>query len=121
MLRVYLDDLRDAPEGWVRTYTVEETVALLKTGKVKTLSLDHDLGGYSHYNEELATDGLYASDFTGEKTGYDVLLWLENEVYHRRLTPPEVEVHSANSAGRKRMLAAVASIKRLQERAVPSE
>ena len=42
-MKVYLDDVRQAPEGWVRTYTVAETIELLKTGEVVELSLDHEI------------------------------------------------------------------------------
>jgi hypothetical protein len=68
-VRVYLDDVREAPDGWVRTYTGAQTVELLKTGEVTELSLDHDLG----------------SDADGkELTGYAVLVWLEAEVARGR-------------------------------------
>lgn len=45
-LRIYLDDLRAAPEGWTRTLDAEETVRLLETreAEVEAVSLDHDLG-----------------------------------------------------------------------------
>ena len=42
--RVYLDDLRRAPHGWIQTQTAEETIALLKEGDVVELSLDYNLG-----------------------------------------------------------------------------
>jgi len=40
-MKVYLDDERNTPEGWVRTYTVEETIEHLKTRAVAELSLDN--------------------------------------------------------------------------------
>ncbi len=43
-LKVYLDDERAAPDGWFRTYTVDETIYVLLTADVEELSLDHDLG-----------------------------------------------------------------------------
>ena len=61
-MKVYLDDERTTPDGWVRTYWPEEAIALLKTGAVTEISLDHDLG----------------DDARG--TGYSVLLWLEEQV-----------------------------------------
>lgn len=46
-MKVYLDDIRNAPEGWTRTYFVDETIEILKSGMVKEISLDNDLGqGY---------------------------------------------------------------------------
>jgi hypothetical protein len=74
----------------------DEAIKLLQTGAVTHLSLDHDLG----------------DDKRG--TGYDVLLWIEQDVALRQFTPPStIIVHSANPAGRKRMLAAIDSIHRL--------
>ena len=92
-MKVYLDDERVAPEGWVQVRWPDEAIKLLKTGAVTHLSLDHDLG----------------DDQRG--TGYDVLLWIEQEVALYKFIPPDVmQVHSANPAGRKRMLAAIDSI-----------
>jgi len=61
-MRVFLDDERTTPEGWVRTYWPDETIALLKAGGVEEVSLDHDLG----------------DDQRG--TGYDVILWIEEAI-----------------------------------------
>lgn len=41
---VNLDDERSTPEGWHRVYWPEEAIALLETGNVTHISLDHDLG-----------------------------------------------------------------------------
>ena len=99
-MRVWLDDLREAPPGWVRVRTPEEAIALLETGEATEISLDHDLG---------------LLDGERERTGYDVLLWLEREVAEGRwvLRLPEIGVHSANPVGRARMEQAIASIRRL--------
>lgn len=84
-MKVFLDDVRDAPEGWTRTYWPDEAIALLETGEVKEISLDHDLG----------------DDTRG--TGYDVVLWIEEAVVLRGFTPPKIFVHSANVPARARM------------------
>jgi len=91
-LRIYLDDLRPAPNGWVRVFWPQEAIARLKTGQVTDASLDHDLG----------------DDQRG--TGYDVLLWIEEAVAVDGFKPPEITVHSANPAAGIRMDAAIASI-----------
>ncbi|MFZ6733611.1 cyclic-phosphate processing receiver domain-containing protein [Undibacterium sp. Ji42W] len=41
-MKVSLDDERVTPNGWTRTYWPGDTIALLKTGEVIYLSLDHD-------------------------------------------------------------------------------
>ena len=93
-MKVFLDDQRPAPEGWVRAYWPSEVIALLQTGEVTDLSLDHDLG----------------DDLRG--TGYDVLTWLEEAAFARTLPIPNITIHSANAAARQRMVAAVRSIQR---------
>ncbi|MBF4264374.1 hypothetical protein EAY73_21395, partial [Vibrio anguillarum] len=81
----YLDDERDTPEGWVRSYWPEEVIELLKSGNVTEISLDHDLGDDDH------------------GTGYDVVLWIEEAVITRGFVPPIMKVHSANSSARMKM------------------
>lgn len=44
LVKVYLDDVRPTPAGWVRAYTPEEIIDLIRTGKVEAISLDFDLG-----------------------------------------------------------------------------
>jgi hypothetical protein len=93
-MQVYLDDERPAPPGWVRVFWPDEAIALLRTGTVQELSLDHDLG----------------DDARG--TGYDVVLWIEEAVaLHGFEPPPVIHVHSANSSARAKMLAGVAAIR----------
>ncbi len=45
-------------------------------------------------------------------TGYDVLLWLEQEVVLHQYAVPEIIIHTANPAARQRMLASVDAIKK---------
>lgn len=98
-MRVWLDDRRSAPRGWRRCYSPSEVIELLQTGKVTEISLDHDLG---------LTEG------TREQTGYDVLLWIEQQVVDGDFALPVIHVHSANSVAHARMLAAIHSIERLR-------
>ncbi len=91
-MRVYLDDERKTPEGWVRVYWPDEAIALLEGGGVEEISLDHDLG----------------DDRRG--TGYDVVLWMEEAVILRGFRPPKITLHTANASAREKMLAGVHSI-----------
>lgn len=93
-MRVYLDDERQTPEGWIRVYWPEEAIELLSSGNVEEISLDHDLG----------------DDERG--TGYDVVLWIEEAVIMRGFIPPKMTVHSANSSARIKMEAGIESIYR---------
>jgi len=93
-MKVYLDDVREAPQGWTRVYWPDEAIALLERGGVVDLSLDHDLG----------------DDLRG--TGYDVVRWIEEAVVLREFTPPRIAVHSANPVARDRMLRGIEAIER---------
>ena len=81
-MKVFLDDERSTPAGWVRAYWPEDVIVLLERGGVTEVSLDHDVGDDTH------------------GTGYSVLLWLEEQVVVNRLKPPILRVHSANSSAR---------------------
>ncbi len=94
MIKLYLDDEREAPEGWIRVYWPDEAIEILKTGNVERISLDHDLG-----------DDLHG-------TGYDVLLWIEEQVIINKFQPPKIKIHTANSSAREKMEAGVRSIKK---------
>ena len=64
----------------------------MKSGKVTDISLDHDLG----------------DDERG--TGYDVVLWMEEQVALHGFGPPKITVHSANVSARTKMEAGIRAI-----------
>lgn len=83
---MWLDDVRKEPVGWVRCFWPDEVISLLAKGDVDEMSLDHDLG----------------DDSRG--TGYDVLRWLEEQVFLGKMDPPNrIVVHSANPVAQTRM------------------
>ena len=84
-MKLYLDDERKTPVGWVRVFWPDEAIAWLETETVTEISLDHDLG----------------DDDRG--TGYDVILWIENEVMTNNFIPPQINIHSANVSARRKM------------------
>ncbi len=96
-VKVWLDDIRPAPAGWIRTYWPEEVIELLKTGDVEEISLDHDLG--DHFGRPPGIDK--------ERTGYDVLTWMEEAVLTDGFVPPVINIHTANVVAEARMWACV--------------
>lgn len=86
-MNIFLDDCRETPAGFNRTYTVEETIALLEKCRdegieVNILSLDNDLG-------------------EGMKEGRKVLDFLEMEQFLNNFPlPREVRIHSSNAPAR---------------------
>ena len=97
-MRIFLDDTRPTPAGYVRAYWPEEVYALLQ-GKevVEEISLDHDLGDDKH------------------GTGYDVLTWIDAQVSLNYYVPPAIIIHSSNASGVQRMQTAAARIRRVVE------
>lgn len=97
-MKVYLDDERQTPDGWYRVYEPHQAIGLLESGLVTHISLDHDLG-----------------DDEGIGDGYDVVLWIEEQVVTNNFTPPIITVHSANPPARKRMEQGIEQIRKEYE------
>jgi hypothetical protein len=92
-MNIWLDDERPMPEGYdIHVKTAEEAIELLKSGKVTSISLDHDLGQ--------------------DKTGYDVAKWIEEAAYDGRLAPIHLVIHTQNVAGRANIAAALQNANR---------
>ena len=92
-MKLYLDDIRAAPDdSWVVARTAQDAIKWLKTLNVEVISLDHDLGA-------------------GQLTGYDVVKWIEKEVFTNKFVPPIILIHSMNNVGRANILAAIDKIK----------
>ena len=94
-MKIFLDDERPTPHGWKAARWPDQAISLLKTEGIEEISLDHDLG----------------DDNRG--TGYDVLLWIEEQVVFHKYQPPKITVHTSNPAARRRMLKAVEQIELL--------
>jgi hypothetical protein len=99
-MKLWLDDLRPAPEGWQLATTAREAIQYLEAGGIHELSLDHDLG------EPLSEVG----------SGYQVALWLEEQAYFGNwsVVPKHLAIHSANPVGQRNMQAAFDSIHRMR-------
>jgi len=96
-IKVWLDDERPAPKGWVHIDNVPELIKFYEKNyrNITQMSLDHDLG-----------------ENTPE--GYKFLTWLEKKILQDGVytSIPEIRVHSANPVGKKRMEQTIQSIKR---------
>ena len=98
-MRVWLDDVREAPAGWTHVTTPEEAIELLRAGDVTDISLDHDLGLWEGGRE---------------LTGYDVVVWIERAVATEGFVPPpSIRVHSANASAALKMERGIDAIRRL--------
>ena len=83
-MRIWLDDIRTAPDGYVWCKSVQAAIKVIQTTeeKIELIDCDHDLGDYAY-------DG-------GD--GIKLLDWL---VEHERLIP--IRLHTMNPVGRMNM------------------
>lgn len=95
-MKVFVDDFRPTPDGWVRVYTYEGAIEILKTGKVEQISLDNDLGT--------------------KKEGYDVAKWIERQVFETTFRPPKIWVHSSNPVAAQNIRSCIVAIERVAKR-----
>jgi hypothetical protein len=98
-MKLWLDDERQAPAGWVHVKTAKAAIDLIAAGVVAEVSLDHDLG-----EPEVVVGN-----------GYMVLLAMEAMAAQGQGQglPREIRIHTANPVARNRMAAARESILRL--------
>jgi hypothetical protein len=93
--KIWLDDTRVAPEGWVHVKTASDCIFALSEGYTDQVSLDYNLG-------------------TDEKagTGYDVLLWMTSAIRNNGYVAPDmIWIHGANNEMWKKMSAEVKEIR----------
>lgn len=79
-MRIWLDDIRPAPDGFIHVRNLAELRELIASSKdtIEIMSFDHDLGD-------------------GEADGYQIAKWLAEN--HVERWPLEIRVHSANVPG----------------------
>lgn len=88
-MKIYLDDIRETPEGWTLAKNLTELKEIIeqvkKRGeKIESISFDHDLG-------------------EGEIDGYGVMKWLSETYPEYLVGETTCEFHSANPVGRENM------------------
>lgn len=111
MINLYVDDLRDCPEGYTVARTYGEAILLLETQQVNILSLDHDLGEdekgnllptgydlvkyicenglrankiYMHTDNPVGRDNMYHTLKAAQRRGF---IDSRMEIYHYSITP----------------------------------
>lgn len=111
-MKLWLDDdlvYKKAPIGYLHVETAAEAIALLSSGKVEAIDLDHDLAVCEIHCHEAPSGAVTCDlgpphlDFCPcpcHDTGYTVLCWMEeNNVW-----PTEVRIHTNNPVGRQKMM-----------------
>ena len=107
-MKIWLDDDRPAPKGWVWVKTADEAIAVLdgmanasRADHITHMSFDHDLADV-HYewvgafmlDENHPLRKHAEIECAKEKTGYDVILWMAE---HNIWPTEECRVHTHNS------------------------
>jgi hypothetical protein len=114
-MKLWLDDCRPAPEGWVRATTTKQAKDLAEKNIIEEMSLDHDLGTAEMCEEcSRRFDSETEYEDPGEcrcachrelaPTGYDFVKWML-ETGKWPTTKPVV--HSANPVGAGNMRAVI--------------
>ncbi len=103
-MKVYLDDVRPTPDGWVRTYTSQETIDLLNRESVEEVSLDHDL---DRRYDKMSLEEL--NKHPEIDTGMKVVDWL---LSNPNKLPVKWNCHSARQICRDKMSELLNSIKK---------
>lgn len=92
-MKLFVDDIRACPEGWVLARTITEAIRLLSTQDVTHVSLDHDIGC------RLASGQEHSSDET-----FEPVAWYLAKVYdHPAWGGPVILIHTGNIEAGKRM------------------
>lgn len=99
-MKLWLDDIRPAPEGWTWIKDAWHAIALL--AELCTISHSSDI--------EISLDHDLGDDKNG--TGYDVAKSIESGAHSGTIPRIKWNVHSANPVGRKNMIAALESADR---------
>lgn len=82
MKKLYLDDLRSVPQGFIGVRSYAEFVTYIETnGLPDFISFDHDLGL--------------------QENGFDCAKWLVNYCLDNEMELPDFTVHSQNPVGKK--------------------
>lgn len=119
-MKIYLDDVRQTPEGWHRCFKIEEIQrllceALLGGEEITHMSLDHDLGCSYLCSDchdigtpweavrtckQECTCACHKDEKLDFPSGYDLVKWMAQ---HDMWPTNKPTVHSANPAGRVNM------------------
>lgn len=93
MEKLYLDDLRPIPNGYIGLRSYAEFVTYItESGLPDFISFDHDLGL--------------------EESGYDCAKWLVNYCLDNELRLPQFDVHSKNPVGKENILSLLQNFKK---------
>ena len=89
-MKLFVDDIRACPEGWIPAKTVTEAIRFLATQPITVVSLDHDIGC------RLVNGHEHSSNETFEPVARYIALMPDERL-------PHVLIHTANLEAGRRM------------------
>lgn len=109
-MRLWIDDLRDAPKGWTLAKSVTEAIRILDTQPVLEVSLDHDICHVLPQDERPPADILDKTSVLFQpisctETFEPVARFIANDPG----TIVRVHIHTSNPAGADRMVEIISS------------
>lgn len=99
-VKLWHDDVRTPPDGWVWARTNDEAKEILLNSEVIECSLDHDLGNHDVPPDTFDISPGSGMPQKGEETGFDLVAWM---VAHPSIIPPVITIHAWNGSGAARM------------------
>lgn len=95
-MKIWLDDICPAPDGWVHVKNSAEAIELIETQDVEAISLGDELGA-------------------GEPEGYKVIDYIEARIAFRIIMPPNyIGIHTSDPSSYERMSQTLESIRRFK-------
>lgn len=86
-MKLWVDDIRPAPEGWCQVYSVNAAKEIILTNwkNIEMLSIDYDSGDYNKFGGDYI----------------NILKWLEEEEHkkNKKIATFPIHVHSMNPVG----------------------
>lgn len=110
-MKLYIDDIRPAPEGWMQARTVTDAIKTIARfgGEITEISLDHDISMAVSVNEEYRP---FPSPETFQAVAYYIIAYYNGyyKICHKKfnwpgeLKPnPKITIHTANPIGGKEL------------------
>ena len=98
-MKLFIDDLRPTPEGWIGTDSIKQAIEYLQTGKVTHLSLDYD-----YDRNSWSIKGWY----------WDIMKWLLDRAAENQSNclPTYYRFHTSNPDGRRNYRGAFDQLRR---------
>jgi hypothetical protein len=86
-MKLYVDDIRNTPNGFNRAYSVNQAIAMMTANNVQEISLDHDMGDFANDGGDVIK----------------LVYWMiQNSIF-----PPVVHFHTSNPVGLNNMKSAL--------------